>query len=171
MNTIKYYRRLKYVNRMSTHPMLRNYNLLEHQYMVLVLFKYFAEKENIPYDLQVLDLVMNHDLLETVTSDLPYPVKNLNKKTQASWNVIEQEIIVANPVLSKYSDAYMKAKLTPIQFSLFKVCDLLDLWIFLMEEEGLGNHSTAVQEVIETCERLVLRKFNNVDKFINLYTF
>lgn len=166
---IEYYRRQKNVQRLQTTPTLRTYNLLEHTYMVVVLFRHFASLEDIAYDMQVLDKILHHDILEAITSDLPWTVKNLNITTKRAWQDIETCIVQTHPSLQRYTDASIKEHMTPIQHKLFTVCDLLELWIFLMEERTLGNRAHKVNKIIAKCEQLILGKFPRVDAFMQTY--
>lgn len=168
---IPYYRRLKNVNRLGVEAILRPYNLLEHSYMVTVLFMHFAAKEGWAYGISCIDHILHHDILETVTGDLPYVVKRFSSTTLECWSKIEEEIVGVHPQLITYTDDYMERTLTPGQLELFKVCDLLDLWIFLKEEQGLGNTNARCQEIINTCVTLIKGKFKSVDQFMNDYKF
>lgn len=167
---IKYYRALKNVDRLSGVSKHRSYNILEHSYMVAILFKYFASKENVPYGFAEFDYILNHDLLESVSGDLSYEVKNISQLTKDSWHTIEKEVIHLHPSLSKYSDSNIKQNLSELQFKLFKACDLLDLWIFLIEERALGNYTRRVQEIIYRCEELIDGLgFKKINEFIKNY--
>ena len=168
---INYYRKLKNIDRLSRMPKLRQYNLIEHSYMVTILFRHFASKEDVPYDMVVLDYVMHHDILEAETGDLPYDIKCMNDVTEHAWRSLEIEVSKRHHQLRRYTDVNIKEALTPLQFQLFKICDTLDLWIFLKEEEGLGNRSAQCLEIIATCERMIKGKFISVDKYMNDYQF
>lgn len=167
---ILYYRKMKNVERLSGTFKFRPYNLLEHQYMVAVLFRHFASLEDVSYDINTLDYVMHHDALESVTMDLIWPVKNFNKRTKECWEIIEEEIIKQNHQLDKYSDKSLKENLTPIQHKLFKNCDVLDLWIFLKEEWEMGNRSYKVKEALDNCEMLISKDFKHITKFMESFT-
>ena len=166
---IRYYRRMKNVDRMSGTIKHRPYSLLEHQYMVAVLFRIFASRENVAYDMQVFDLILNHDNLEAVTGDLVYPVKNASNKTRECWDTIEEEILKLHPVLERYSDNNLREGMTELQRNLFKACDYLDLWIFLKEEIALGNASRDIVEMLGNCERLIPKDFRSINKFMADY--
>ena len=168
---IKYYRKCKNIERLQGAFKHRTYNLMEHQWGVAMLFRHFASVEDIAYDINVLDMVLHHDILEVETTDLLYPIKNLNNKTKEAWGVIEGEVIKNHFQLDRYSDKNIKETLTESQFNLFKVCDLLDLWIFAKEEQAIGNSSISIYEVIQNCEQLILGKYKMVDKFIKGYEF
>ena len=166
---ISYYRKLKNIDRLQSVPKQRNYNLLEHQYMVGMLFRHFASKEDIAYDIKVWDLVLNHDILESVTIDLPWNIKNFSSKTKEAWGIIEEELISKHFQLQRYSDKALKSGMTPIQFALFKVCDTLDLLIFVKEEQALGNNTDEINEVEENCYKIMDSlefKFPKIKQFI-----
>ena len=167
--TINYYRCQKNVNRLGTIGITRPYNLLEHQYMVAMLFRHFAQKEGIAYDLDVLERILHHDIVEVVTGDLPYPVKHSSSMTETAWLVIEKEALTVHPELQEYTDDVMERKFTPEQLKLFKMCDLLDLWIFLKEEYGLGNRTEECSVIIARCETWILGTFSSIDTYIRNY--
>lgn len=170
---IKYYRKMKNIERLSMMFTNRKYNLLEHSYMVTVLFRKFASLEDVAYDMSVLDLVMNHDAVESVTSDLPWPVKSFSIKTSEAWGEIEKEVIKKNFQLEKYSDLNLKSGMTALQYELFKICDILDLWLFIKEEIAIGNRTIDILEVENNCKLLMsnVNKFPHINKFIKEYEF
>ena len=160
---------MRNVRRLTGNMMHRNYNLLEHSYMVVVLFMEFCRREDITINLACIDLVLHHDIVETVTSDLPYPVKNYNTKTQTCWEEMENEILKEHPCLTRYSDARIKQLLPTKAYELFKVCDLLELWICMSEEVALGNVSSDCMQVIHKCNELIKGNFESVDLFMSRY--
>lgn len=166
---ISYYRKLKEVNRLSRVTCLRSYNVLEHSYMVAMLFKHFAATEDVPYNMVVFEHILHHDIVEAISSDLPYDVKNFNEVTKHSWDVIEMEIVKQHHQLRRYTDDNIKDAMNEMQYKLFKVCDLLDLWIFLKEEQGLGNNTQKVNSIIDKCEELIKGQFVSVDKYMLNY--
>lgn len=166
---IKYYQKLRNINRLSMMFTFRNYNLMEHQYMVAMLFRKFASLEDVAYDINVLDLVLHHDIVETVTSDLPWPVKNFSMETKAAWEVIEDKITDHHFQLEKYSDHNLKMGMTKRQYDLFKVCDVLDLLIFVREERKLGNNSEDIIEVEDNCFKIfdsIETRFPHIKEYI-----
>jgi len=162
---------MKNVDRLTRCPKQREYNLLEHCYMVAQLFQHFAPLVDVPYDITVLRLVLNHDILEAVTGDLPYDVKNLSADTSMCWEKIENEATSIHPILEKYSDSEIKEVMSPGQHHLFKLCDLLELWIFLKEEHALGNNTRQCLQIIGTCERLIYGHYPVMDRFMDTYKF
>lgn len=166
---IETYRQMKNVQRLAIHQILRPYNLLEHSYMVGILFMHFAKLEDIPYDINTLRLVLNHDVLETISGDMPYPAKNLNEKTKYHWERIESEIADAHPEMRPYTDHRIEQVMTPGQFDLFKACDLLELWIFIREEQEMGNLNDELNRVRIKCENIVTDfAFPHILKFMGI---
>ena len=166
---IEDYRNMKNIERLSLHPIQRSYNLLEHSYMVAILFSHFANLEDVSYDIQVFKKVLHHDILETITGDLAYTVKNLSDTTKEAWGHIEDEVINENPRFEHYSDKAIETAMTPLQFKLFKVCDLLDLWIFIKEEIALGNRDQEILNIERRCVALIKGPFPSIDTFISTY--
>lgn len=166
---IKYYRKMKLIERLSGTFKHRSYNLLEHSYMVAVLFKHFASKENVAYDINVLDIILHHDIVEVETMDLIYTVKNNSEVTKDCWEKIENDILKKHKSIERYSDPNIKRNLTLLQHSLFKACDILDLWIFLKEEVSIGNKSKNVLEIIKRCEEIITKDFRSINTYMAEY--
>jgi len=163
---IDYLLRCKNIERLGMYYHIRGYNLMEHSYMVGMLFMKFAELEQISYGITVLEIVLKHDICESQTQDLSYEVKNYNEKTKVLWEGIEEEICGNDTILMNYTDVAIKSTLNEQQFTLFKVCDLLDLWIFLKQEQRIGNKQKEIQVIVERCENLLNGKYKSVDNFI-----
>lgn len=169
---IEYLRRLKYVNRLSRVPTLRTYNVLEHGFMTLALFDRFASLEDVSYNIQDFKLVLYHDLLESISGDMPYDIKRMNGITEHSWNVIETEVVKAHPQLNRYTDKQIKDKMNPRAHELFKTCDLLDLWIFIREEQELGNQSSELARIRDKCYTIIREgNFKEINRFMDTYKF
>ena len=174
MIDIKYYRKMRNVDRLAQGYKNRPYNLLEHSYMVAMLFRHFASLEDVSYDINVFDLVLYHDVVETISSDLPWPIKNFSDKTKEAWGVIEEEVIKEHFQLERYSDENLKKGMTNLQYSLFKACDILDLYIFVKEEIQLGNNTLFIKEVKKNCETILNSlefQFPKIKKFIEEYAY
>jgi 5'-deoxynucleotidase YfbR-like HD superfamily hydrolase len=140
--------------------------------MVTILFAHFAKLEKIGYDAKVLEVIMHHDILEVVTGDLPYTIKNLSSSTKACWSAIETETAIEFPSFDEYTDENIKKAMTKKQYKLFRACDLLDLWIFLAEENRLGNSALPIHEIRDKCVELIGGKFKSIDEYMTYgYTF
>jgi len=162
---------MKDIHRLPNTPHHRGYNLLEHSFVVGMLFRWFASEENISYDINVFEKVLMHDFLESVTGDLNHCVKSYNDKTREAWHIIEKEICNGDSTLSGYSDEALKESMTHMQFLLFKMCDILDLWIFCKNEEALGNNTCKLKAVIKNCEEMFKEYSNNWTYFKSILKF
>lgn len=166
---------MKNIQRLPNTPHHQGYNLLEHGFVVGMLFRWFASEENVPYDINVFDKVLLHDFVESVTGDLNHCVKNFNETTAEAWGVIEKEITKENPLLRPYSDEMLKESMTEMQFKLFKCCDYLELWIFCKNEMFLGNISRRIIICTNNCEKLLgsitedWKYFKSIKKFMSHY--
>lgn len=169
---IKYYQEMRKVDRLSKCFKHRRYNLMEHQYFCAMLFKHFASKEDISYGMFEFDIVLHHDVVETISMDLSWDIKNLSSKTKKAWEIIEDEAIIGHPQLVKYSDKEIKESLSPIQHALFKSVDMLDLFIFIKEEQELGNSTPYIREVEGNCFKILHSlpfRFNSIEKYMENY--
>lgn len=154
INKIEQYTKLKNVFRMSTTNTIKPYNVFEHSFGVLVLFKIIADQNNVEYTIETLDIVMNHDIVESITGDLVYTVKKFNEKTSLSWSEIEKEL-TKNTEYEKYSDENIKNKLNDEQYSLLKCCDTLDLYMYLHEEWCSGNRRREILNMATKCKEII----------------
>ena len=135
---------------------IKDYDLMQHQYMTANLFAILCKLENVEYNLEVFQAVLNHDLMETATRcDLPWPVKRLNDETSKAWDLIEEEVAKSNPHLSDYTDENFKLKMTEEQRAICKIADYLDLYYYVVREAELGNKTKEITEVIDNCEYLM----------------
>lgn len=172
--SINSYRKMLNIQRLSGTYKQRSYNLAEHSYYVSILFQHFADIEKIDYGVRELSLILRHDLVEVLTGDLIYTVKNSSPNNKERWALIEEEIINKHKEFLPYSDDNLKSSLTKDQLRLFKACDLLELWIFLQEERALGNRNWSVGDISDRCIDLIHdycllngRELYSVVKFMN----
>ena len=157
MLKINDYKKLEYVRRCSGVPIQRNYNLVHHSYMTMILFQHFAKLEKIEYDTDVIELISLHDILETVTGDLLNPVKKFSKETEDAWNIIEHQMLEGKERFSRFTDDEFKSKLTHEQHNLFKACDNLELFIFLEDEIRMGNRTKEVRYIFDKVFDVVMK--------------
>lgn len=161
--------KMKQIQRLPNVPHHRGYNILEHGFVVGMLFRWFASQEDVAYDINIWDKVLMHDYAESFTGDLNYCVKNFNETTAKAWGVIENEVCSGDATLKPYSDEAIKACMNDRQYRLFKICDYLDLWIFCMQEKALGNTTKSNEDVIDNCWKLI-RHFAGTE-FMSVFTF
>jgi len=155
MTIVEHYRKMLNVQRLSGTVKMRSYNLAEHSFGVVSLFLTLCEREGIGVTSEVIQLVLFHDLAETVTGDLLYPVKNQNSVTKYSWSAIEAEVLDKHPVVSSFTDSNIEEHLDEKQLAAFKAADILELLLFCYEEVSVGNKNPDLLKVIFTCEGLL----------------
>lgn len=163
---INYYRKMLTIDRLAGKFKLRKYDLAQHSYFTGIFFIHFAKLEGIEYSTEVLETVLSHDLMETLTSDLPWNIKNMSEVTKECWSKIENETARVFPEFQKYSDEAIKSSLTEEQFKLFKCMDYLDLFLFIHEEILLGNVTSEMVEIYERCIELAGNVYKSVDDFM-----
>lgn len=171
-NFVGLHRKLANIERLAGTMKHRSYNLAEHSFYVMQLFSMIAEAEMIPYDKRDLILASRHDLLESITGDLLYPVKNLNGVTKESWEIIESEVIKKYPILEPYSDYNLKNGFSNDELhKVMKSADVLDLWLFCKEEKAMGNVSKNLLRVTGICENMLINEYyyQSVEKFMREY--
>lgn len=155
-----YYRKMLLFQRLAGSPKLRSYNLAEHSFFVGLLFTQLCDANEIGYSADILKTVLLHDFVEVLTTDLPYPIKNLNEVTQGAWALIEDQAVSNfkhRHEIEHLTDAGIRASLTEVQFELFKIADMLELWIFCKEEQQLGNHSPQIDNIVVKVQEWLLR--------------
>lgn len=164
------YRKMLTIDRLAGKFKLRKYDLAQHCYYTGILFMHFANLENIEYSKETIEIVFAHDLMEVATTDLPWNCKNLNETTKECWATIENEAAKAFPDFQRFSDDNIKNSLSKEQFTLFKVMDYLELFLFIHEEILLGNTTWEMIDIYERCIDLNKGKYKSVDDFM-MYKF
>ena len=162
---------MKNVQRLPNTPHHQGYNLLEHSFVVGMLFRWFASQEDVAYDITVWDKVLMHDYVESVTGDLNLMVKRFNETTDSCWACIEEEVCKGDTALAPYTDENIRASMTDTQYRLFKCCDYLDLWIFCVNERALGNRNPQLLECISNCGNLIGKYSNDCKEFKSIIDF
>lgn len=142
-------RKCKYVIRFSAQMLTKPPNLMEHCYATASIFVALAKYWDIPVSLNAVDFVLNHDLLETETGDLLYPVKHM-KHNEVNWGAIENAVVEAFPMLEGYADN--NESLTNDEQWLFRFSDLLEGLITCLEEIRMGNRNPSVA----TCRQVYI---------------
>lgn len=171
-NIVTYQRRMLNIQRLAGTPKIRSYNLAEHSYFVATLFLEFAAREDMHVGMNSIKKVLNHDIVETITADLPYMAKNYSAATKNAWATIEQQLSTYHGRLRDFTDDALGSDLTAKEYALFKTVDLLELWIFCVEEHALGNISTSLHSVTKKCYELIYEngEFESVKKFMDSFT-
>jgi len=146
LELIRYVRKLKNVHRCAGTRLMRPYTLDSHGAQVAELFYLAAIEEGIPLTARMMYMAMNHDLMETMTGDLLYPVKNASPESAEAWNVVEREVARIYG-LEAFTDDKLEKALGPEAYDLFKACDMLELYFTVREEIASGNTNEGIQEI------------------------
>lgn len=115
------------VIRYHTWPVLRQQTVGEHSWQIMRIFcKLFGS----PRD-AVWEYIMVHDMGEIAVGDVPFPVKSKNPKLKAEFDALEDKAL---------EDMGIKI---PLIYNAerwqIKICDLLEMMEFGLEEMQLGN--------------------------------
>ncbi len=146
--------------------LFRPYTTALHCYYTGILFQTIALKEQILVTPANVDFVFKHDVFEVVTGDVLLPVKIHSKETKRKWDEIESEILETYPELRHLSDEYAELNFGEMAFRLFKACDLLELFIFCIEEQKLGNLQVGI--VIVNCRKLLPEfKIGSITRYVD----
>lgn len=166
-------RALKNCNRFSGLQLIHPMSVALHCYYTGLLFQIFADYEQVEFTVRDLLLVLKHDVLESVTGDMLHPAKQFNSDVKTLWDRIEKILInSANfSFLAPFSDQLENFSSEEV-FGLFKLADILELYIYMCEEMALGNISRDVRIVINNVFGFLCascREHPLVDAFINKY--
>ncbi|MEJ2248060.1 MAG: HD domain-containing protein [Candidatus Lokiarchaeota archaeon] len=155
----KHLRTLKNCTRLNSHLTIQPYNVAVHCYYTGILFEILSDLCDINVSKKEIIYVYRHDILESITGDVLYPAKHFDNIVDTYWTNIENRIIDSDryEYLSFYNN--VKTFFNEDTWSLFKTCDILELFLFCKEEKTLGNSDKAMLHVYANCEEHLL---NNV---------
>lgn len=116
------------VKRYATWPVLHQQTTGEHSWQVL---RIYIEIFGAPSP-DVTTYIVHHDSAELVVGDPPFPLKSRNPDLKAIYDRLEDEVMQEMrgeglPVLSTSEKVRIK------------ICDLLEMWEFGMQERLMGN--------------------------------
>lgn len=159
---VEHLRRMDHVTRLSGVRKNRNYSLTEHCYHTAILFKEIAMSEGIQVNLSQFEWVLKHDVLETVTGDVLFPAKNYNDETKSLWRQIENELVRGSTYsfLGDYTDDRIEEILTKPLIRIFKIADIMELYLFCEEERHSGNEDKHINQTIKNCVEILDRERN-----------
>lgn len=154
-------------------------NVKEHSYDVAVLAHLFATTYNSNEKLSNGNLVdankcsvmaLFHDVTESITGDLPTPVKYLNPDIQVSYKKVEEiaahQIIDLLPdtIASHYKEYLLEDAGSNIEHRIVKAADIASAYIKCITEISRGNSDfhavrTNLDQIIETFDFILLTAF------------
>lgn len=129
-----------YVQRCHTMPYHGPYNVAMHCYGAVCLLMVLHPGQP---SIHLIRTVLFHDVAERWTGDMPSPMKKSSTVLEAAMHDIEARIedILALP----------DCKITPAEAKWLKAVDCLELWLWTIEQEQLGNRlATGMKNKIES---------------------
>ena len=158
---------LCYIERCSNTPHIRSYSVAQHSYYIALYAMLFADLENNRmrgestlgmvnftdlYDTsEVIKKALLHDLEETITGDILYPVHSSNlsfKKTldQVREKCVDEEVFKELPknVREYYIRLWRTSKDTTKEGKLVACMDKFEILMFAIQELDMGNQAFRV---------------------------
>lgn len=144
-----YVERMKYIRRWALMRSLREENDMEHSFQVAYVAHALAIIRNEYFDGgadigRVLEIAMYHDLSETITGDMPTPVKHINPQLRALYGGLEssakERLLSTLPEELKTSySAFIAPDTGSVEYKLVKAADKLSAYLKCIEETKSGN--------------------------------
>lgn len=189
-------RRLSYIERCSNTLHIQEYNVAEHSYYTALFAMVFADIENflIMKDLaqelvdnpkihddktegelrerlydtsEVIKRALIHDLEETLTGDILYPLKNENPKLKPHLDhvintCVEDSLFVELPagVKKYYVNLWKASKDETKEGKLVAAMDKFEILLFAISELEIGNNS--FKEMYRTAKDILKKKYSNI---------
>lgn len=153
--------RLSDLKRYNNMPRIKSESLAEHQYYCgLILIKLKEYITNVTYSEYciLLQYLLVHDIGELYTGDIPHNVKQDYPDLRYMLEEIEYEKL-SSLGFSELAESIEKN--TDLK-TLFKLCDTIQVVQYCENEKRLGNHSTEIDEILETAFNLVTRQVNTL---------
>ncbi len=171
-----YLSRMKYINRWGLMRNTANENILEHSgqtamlahALVLIANKYFGKNLNPD---RICVYALYHDANETITGDLPTPVKYFNKQINESYHEIED--LSKNKLLSMLPDDIREDYRDILFFEeeqeeyrkIVKAADKISAYIKCAEEVKSGNREFSAAK-LATAESIKSLNLPEADYFM-----
>lgn len=144
-----YVERMKYIKRWALMRSLREENDMEHSFQVayvahalaVIRNEYFGGHASIG---RVLEIALYHDLAETITGDMPTPVKHIHPEMRALYGGLEGKAkrrllsTLPDPMQKTYR-AFIDPDTECIEYKIVKAADKLSAYLKCIEETKSGN--------------------------------
>ncbi len=169
--------RMKYINRWSLMRNTINENIAEHSLQVSVIAHLLANIKNTLFSgnlnaEKIAAIAMYHDANETITGDLPTPIKYFNPEIKKAYKALEK---IASDKLITMLPEELRAVYSNIIFNdeselliIIKAADKLSAYIKCIEEEKAGN--TEFRKAKEAIyNQLIEFNLPEVDYFLNKF--
>ena len=144
-----YVERMKYIKRWALMRSLREENDMEHSFqtayvahaLAVIRNEYFGGHADVG---RVLEIALYHDLSETITGDMPTPVKHFNPEMRNLYGGFEkkakQRLLATLPQEMKksYSD-FVDPDTDSCEYKIVKAADKISAYLKCLEETKSGN--------------------------------
>lgn len=144
-----YVERMKYIRRWALMRSLREENDMEHSFqaayvahaLAIIRNEYFNGSADVG---RVLEIAMYHDLSETITGDMPTPVKHINPQMKALYGGLEktakERLLSTLPeeLKAPYS-TFIDPDTDSLEYKIVKAADKLSAYLKCIEETKSGN--------------------------------
>ena len=146
---------IRYNNRIKCHTQ----TVAAHSYYVSYTMMRLLELVDLPHDIKykLLSYCLIHDAAEIHVGDMPHDVKAAYPKIKEMLEQFEDDFYIQSglsDVANVIRDDYQK-----IKYNLFKLCDLMDVFMYAKEEIYLGNQtlemSNILSQAVEDCNTIV----------------
>jgi len=151
-------RRLSYIERCSNTPHIRPYNVSEHSYYIALFAMVFADIENHRavktygekiYDTsEVIKKALIHDLEESVTGDILYPLHHNNENFKIALDIVRREAInthvfkgLPQEIQTYYIALWNSSKDYSKEGRLVACMDKFEILMFAVHEIEMGNRA------------------------------
>ena len=144
-----YVERMKYIKRWALMRSLREENDMEHSFQVayvahalaVIRNEYFGGSADIG---RVLEIALYHDLSETITGDMPTPVKHIHPEMRALYGGLEEKakerLLATLPsAMQKNYRSFIDPDTTCPEYKIVKAADKLSAYLKCIEETKSGN--------------------------------
>lgn len=120
------------IKRYHTWPIIGQQTIAEHTWQLLRI--YFAvEKEP---DIRVIYSIVFHDVGETKTGDMPYPIKRDNPALKEMVDGLEAR---SQADQMEYWGSFRQNLVTPKEYDFLKQIHLIEMWEFGLDQVNMGN--------------------------------
>ena len=164
---------IRYNNRIKCHTQ----TVAAHSYYVSYTMMRLLELVDLPHDIKykLLSYCLIHDAAEIHVGDMPHDVKAAYPKIKEMLEQFEDDFYIQSglsDVANVIKDDYQK-----IKYNLFKLCDLMDVFMYAKEEIYLGNQtlemSNILSQAVEDCNTIVkaLRFYKVIPEDFNFIKF
>ena len=171
-------RNLSWIERCSNTLHIKPYSVAEHSFFLTFYAMTIADLEETfsgkkIYNMELLlKKAVIHDIEESITGDILYPIKNVNPETS---NLLKRAIKVSvnsdlfnglpEIITKKYIDLWSKSKDETPEGILVAAIDKLELLLYAATELLLGNF--AMKNIYKTAFLIIKEEFNSI-RTINL---